>query len=146
MNLDNCKRLVKKGRKKVPELRQSPICQNFERPFTPQNHFRSASNFAKTRFRRSPTFHDSSNTNLNVAMFLKFLIDRLPPEDGSVWPQTLPKHVSDDPRRFIFRRQKYQIFAKCSQTLDGRLPSEDGSDLAETWPKRVSEDSQHFIF
>ena len=28
------------------------------------------------------------------------------PEDGSVWPQTLGKRVSDDPRHFIFRRRK----------------------------------------
>merc|ERR1712025_696137 len=31
---------------------------------------------------------------------------RLPPEDGSVRPQTLGKCVSDDPRHFIFRRRK----------------------------------------
>ena len=35
----------------------SKIFRNFERPFTPQTQLRSASNFAKTRFRRSPTFH-----------------------------------------------------------------------------------------
>ena len=33
-----------------------------------------------------------------------------PPKDGSVWPQTLPKRVSDDPRHFIFQRRK--IFSK----------------------------------
>ena len=31
---------------------------------------------------------------------------RLPPEDGSDQAQTLPKRVSDDSLRFIFRRQK----------------------------------------
>ena len=31
---------------------------------------------------------------------------RLPPEDGSVRPQTLGKRVSDDSRHFIFRRRK----------------------------------------
>ena len=34
--------------------------RNFERPFTPRNQLRSASNLAKTRFRRSPTFHCST--------------------------------------------------------------------------------------
>ena len=34
--------------------------RNFERPFTPRNQLRSASNLAKTRFRRSPTFHFST--------------------------------------------------------------------------------------
>ena len=57
---------------------------------------------------------------------------RLSPKEGSVRPQTLVKRVSDDPRRFIFRRQKHQHLAKKLQTLDGRLPPEDGSDLAET--------------
>merc|ERR1739848_582789 len=42
----------------------------------------------------------------------KSLNDRLPPEDGSIRPQTLGKRVSDDPRHFIFRQQKkcWQIF------------------------------------
>ena len=41
----------------------------FERPFTPRGWLRSASNFGKTRFRRSPTFHlSTSKTN-----FRKFL-------------------------------------------------------------------------
>ena len=70
---------------------------------------------------------------------------RLPLEHGSVRPQTLPKRVSDDPRRFIFRRQNI-LFSKFSQALDGRLPPEDASDLAETWPKRLSDDPQRFIF
>ena len=34
--------------------------RNFERPFTPRNQLRSASNLAKTRFRRFPTFHFST--------------------------------------------------------------------------------------
>ena len=33
---------------------------NFERPFTPRGWLRLARNFAKTRFRRSPTFHFST--------------------------------------------------------------------------------------
>ena len=37
---------------------------------------------------------------------IEFLNGRLPPEDGSVGPQTLGKRVSDDPRHFIFRRRK----------------------------------------
>ena len=43
--------------------------------------------------------------------FLQTLKIRLPPEDGSVWPETLGKRVSDDPRHFIFRRPK-KIFDK----------------------------------
>ena len=38
--------------------------RNFERPFTPQTWLRSARNFAKTRFRWSPTFHFSTPTNI----------------------------------------------------------------------------------
>ena len=34
---------------------------------------------------------------------VEFSNGRLPPEDGSVRPQTLGKRVSDDPRLFIFR-------------------------------------------
>ena len=67
---------------------------------------------------------------------------RLPLEDGSDRRETLPKRVSGDSRRFIFRRQK-KFF---SQTLNGRLSPEDGSDWPETWPKRVSGDPRHFIF
>ena len=37
---------------------------------------------------------------------VEFSKGRLPPEDGSVRPQTLGKRVSDDPRHFIFRRRK----------------------------------------
>ena len=35
--------------------------RTFERPFTPRGWLRSASNFGKTRFRRSPTFHLSTS-------------------------------------------------------------------------------------
>ena len=44
----------------------------------------------------------------------EFLNGRLPPEDGSVRPQTLGKRVSDDPRHFIFRRRKTIFGKKCS--------------------------------
>ena len=37
---------------------------------------------------------------------IEFSKGRLPPEDGSVRPQTLGKRVSDDPRHFMFRRRK----------------------------------------
>ena len=37
--------------------------------------------------------------------FCKTLTGRLPPEDGSVRPQTLGKRVSDDSQHFIFRRR-----------------------------------------
>ena len=45
--------------------------QNFERPFTPRGWLRSASNFAKTRFRRFPTFHFSTSGNFSDAFFSK---------------------------------------------------------------------------
>ena len=38
--------------------------------------------------------------------FCKTLNGRLPPEDGSVRPQTLGKRVSDDSQRFIFDTEK----------------------------------------
>ena len=37
---------------------------------------------------------------------VEFSKGRLPPEDGSVRPQTLGKRVSDDSQHFIFRRRK----------------------------------------
>ena len=82
---------------------------NFERPFTPQTWLRSGSNFAKTRFRRFPTFHFSTPKTEIFSNCLQTLKIRLPPEDGSVWPETLGKRVSDDPRHFIFRRRKKKI-------------------------------------
>ena len=45
-----------------------------------------------------------------ISIFLQTLNTRLPFKLGSVWPQTLPKRVSDDPRHFIFQRRK--IFSK----------------------------------
>ena len=41
-----------------------------------------------------------------ISSFLQTLNTRLPFKLGSVWPQTLPKRVSDDPRHFIFQRRK----------------------------------------
>ena len=76
-----------------------------------------------------------------ISIFLQTLNTRLPFKLGSVWPQTLPKRVSDDPRHFIFRRRK-NFF----ETSNGRLPPKHGSDRRETLPKRVSGDPQHFIF
>ena len=53
--------------------------RNFERPFTPRNQLRSASNLAKTRFRRSPTFHFSTpktnfrrNFRIEISFFRYF--------------------------------------------------------------------------
>ena len=44
--------------------------RNFERPFTPRGWLRLASNFGKTRFRRSPTFHFSTlKTSKNIEFF-----------------------------------------------------------------------------
>ena len=74
---------------------------NFEHSFTLQTWLRLASNFAKTRFRRSPTFHFSTSKNL-----FETSNGRLPPKHGSDRRETLPKRVSGDPRHFIFRRQK----------------------------------------
>ena len=75
--------------------------RNFEQPVTPRGWLRSASNFAKTRFRRSPAFHfATAKTSAQI------LDGRLPPKDGSVRSQTLPKRVSDDPRHFIYPRRK----------------------------------------
>ena len=45
----------------------------------------------------------------NEASFCKTLNGRLPPEDGSVRPQTLGKRVSDDSQHFIFRRRKKKL-------------------------------------
>merc|ERR1712093_941747 len=78
---------------------------NFERPFTPRTWLRSGSNFAKTRFRRFPTFYFSTPKTKTFSDLLQTLKIRLPPEDGSVWPETLAKRISD-PRHFIFRRRK----------------------------------------
>ena len=71
---------------------------NFEHSFTLQTWLRLASNFAKTRFRRSPTFHFSTSKN-----FFETSNGRLPPKHGSDRRETLPKRVSGDPRHFIFR-------------------------------------------
>ncbi len=79
-------------------------------------------------------------------MFSNILIGRLPPKNGSDSPETWPKRVSDDPRRFIFstpKNEKKTIFLKI---WIGRLPPEHGSDRAESWGKRVSGDPRHFIF
>ena len=78
----------------------------FESPFTPQTKLGIPPNFAKTRFGRFPTFHFSTPDTNFFSYFLQTLKIRLPPEDGSVWPETLGKRVSDDPRHFIFRRRK----------------------------------------
>ena len=46
--------------------------QIFERLFTPRGWLRSASNFGKTRFRRSPTFHlSTSKTKKSAKIFEK---------------------------------------------------------------------------
>ena len=47
--------------------------------------------------------------------FCKTLTGRLPPEDGSVRPQTLGKRVSDDSRHFIFGRPKMFFGDFCFQ-------------------------------
>ena len=58
--------------------------------------------------------------------FCKTLNGRLPPEDGSVRPQTLGKRVSDDPRHFIFRRKKKysSTFVRHFRTLTAPQRSE----------------------
>ena len=62
--------------------RISIFFRNFERPFTPRGWLRSASNFGKTRFRRSPTFHLSTSKNL---FWRKFLSDGPEVEDKGPW-------------------------------------------------------------
>ena len=87
---------------------------NFKRPFTPRGWLRSASNFAKTRFRRFPTFHFSTPKKQKTSFFRRTLNGRLPLEHGSVRPQTLVKRVSGDPRHFIFRSPEYFLRQNCS--------------------------------
>merc|ERR1712078_417248 len=49
----------------------------FERPFTPRGWLSSASNFGKTRFRRSPTFHlSTSKKEFRQFFFEKKKLDR----------------------------------------------------------------------
>ena len=52
--------------------------------------------------------------------FCKTLNGRLPPEDGSVRPQTLGKSVSGDPRLFVFRRRK----TNCGNNFRQKISSE----------------------
>ena len=56
--------LFHEGTLSTLNLRISIFFRNFERPFTPRGWLRSASNFGKTRFRRSPTFHFSTWKNI----------------------------------------------------------------------------------
>ena len=62
--------------KKFPKVREGlflDFFRNFERPFTPPGWLRSASNFGKTRFRRSPTFHFSTaKTSKQIDFFQMF--------------------------------------------------------------------------
>ena len=46
------------------------------------------------------SFFDAENAKKKMQNFER----PFTPEDGSVWPQTLGKRVSGDPRHFIFRR------------------------------------------
>ena len=57
-------------------------------------------------FQTIPDISFSTLKTKKKSIILQTLKIRLPPEDGSVWPETLGKHVSDDPRHFIFRQQK----------------------------------------
>ena len=58
---------------------------------------------------------------------VEFSNGRLPPEDGSVRPQTLGKRVSDDPRHFIFRRRKKISAKKFKKTGGGVQQPEEWS-------------------
>ena len=74
---------------------------NFERPFTLKHDSDRPETWPKrvsddprhSIFRRSKSQF--------FAIFSKFLIGRLPPEDSSDWPETWPKRVSEDPQHFI---------------------------------------------
>ena len=63
--------------------------------------------------------------------FCKTLNGRLPPEDGSVRPQTLGKRVSDDSQRFIFRHRKtfWTIFLQKNLILE--ILFQETGDLGE---------------
>ena len=56
---------------------------------------------------------------------------RLPPEDGSVRPQTLEKRVSDDPRHFIFRHRKKVLDEFFTKKFDTRFFFQETGDLGE---------------
>ena len=86
---------------------------------------RAGVNMHQTKYRGARDLHDGQifssvrrleaektpkNQNEKNSKKLKTLNGRLPPEDGSVWPETLATYVSDDPRHFIFRpptKKKY---------------------------------------
>ena len=63
--------------------------------------------------------------------FCKTLNGRLPPEDGSVRPQTLGKRVSDDSQRFIFRHRKKQLDDFFTTNFDTRNLFQETGDLEE---------------
>ena len=63
--------LFHEGTLSTLNLRISIFFRNFERPFTPRGWLRSASNFVKTRFGRSPTFHFSTAKTSKKIDFLQ---------------------------------------------------------------------------
>ena len=54
------------------------------------------------------SFFDGENNFFSK--FSQTLTVRLPPEDGSDWPETWPKRVSGDPRTFTFWRRRPKNF------------------------------------
>ena len=88
--------------------------RNFERPLTPQTWLRSARNFAKTRFRWSPTFHFSTaKTNVDKKFRRKHILStpqRIFQQSAcfggavQVWTS-----LAYAPRKFIARHIAYDI-------------------------------------
>ena len=68
--------------------------------------------------------------NIKKLSFCKALNGRLPPEDGSVWPQTLGKRVSDDPQHFIFRRRKKCFEKNVQQKLSSEIARRKNQQIA----------------
>ena len=67
---------------------------NFERPFTPQTELAQSRNFAKTRFRRFPTFHFSTSEfffrNFSISKF------RFPSIGRGFWGATAKRTSKSD--------------------------------------------------
>ena len=57
------------------------------------------------------SFFDAEDIEI-FAILREISNGRLPLEDGSDWPETWAKRVSDDPRHFIFRRREAAITVK----------------------------------
>ena len=123
------------------------ICsRNFERPFTPRGWLRSASNFVKTRFGRSPTFHFS--TAKTSKKINGFRVERW--NVGDRLKRILTKfHADRSYRRGLTHRSKFAKIwhfrlrkIKCrgsSETRFGQVWRRSELCLRGKWPFKVSE-------